>query len=183
MAGTLTVQNLQGPSSGANANKIIVPSGHDFIASGQVLQAKSVAFADTTTISTSRTYTALTGASLTLTAKADNSSFLLMEDLIVYSTLNNNGFNAGFFRGTTLILGTNGASGDAWAANNNDSGSGDVANKSGNVSRSLLDSPSINAGTLVTYKAAAAMWTAGQISINFSGYGIKSTLTVMEIAQ
>jgi hypothetical protein len=27
MAGTLTVQNLQGPSSGANANKIIVPSG------------------------------------------------------------------------------------------------------------------------------------------------------------
>jgi fibronectin type 3 domain-containing protein len=27
MAGTLTVQNLQGPASGANANKIIVPSG------------------------------------------------------------------------------------------------------------------------------------------------------------
>jgi hypothetical protein len=28
MAGTLTVQNLQGPSSGANANKVIIPSGH-----------------------------------------------------------------------------------------------------------------------------------------------------------
>jgi hypothetical protein len=27
MVGTLTVQNLQGPTSGANANKVIVPSG------------------------------------------------------------------------------------------------------------------------------------------------------------
>ena len=27
MAGTLTVQNIQGPASGANANKIILPSG------------------------------------------------------------------------------------------------------------------------------------------------------------
>ena len=27
MAGTLTVQNIQGPASGANANKIIIPSG------------------------------------------------------------------------------------------------------------------------------------------------------------
>ena len=33
MAGTLTVQNLQGPSSGANANKIIVPSGQTLDAS------------------------------------------------------------------------------------------------------------------------------------------------------
>lgn len=46
MAGTLTVQNLQGPSSGANANKIIVPSGQTLDASagfvppaGHVVQA------------------------------------------------------------------------------------------------------------------------------------------------
>lgn len=47
MAGTLTVQNLQGPSSGANANKIIVPSGQTIDASagtlvpsaGQVVQS------------------------------------------------------------------------------------------------------------------------------------------------
>lgn len=37
MAGTLTVQNLQGPSSGANANKIIVPSGQTIDASGGTL--------------------------------------------------------------------------------------------------------------------------------------------------
>lgn len=33
MVGTLTVQNLQGPSSGANANKIIIPSGQTLDAS------------------------------------------------------------------------------------------------------------------------------------------------------
>lgn len=38
MAGTLTVQNLQGPSSGANANKIIVPSGQTLYAPGHVVQ-------------------------------------------------------------------------------------------------------------------------------------------------
>jgi hypothetical protein len=38
MAGTLTVQNLQGPSSGANANKIIVPSSHELYAAGHVIQ-------------------------------------------------------------------------------------------------------------------------------------------------
>lgn len=33
MSGTLTVQNLQGPTTGANANKVIVPSGHTLDAS------------------------------------------------------------------------------------------------------------------------------------------------------
>ena len=33
MAGTLTVQNIQGPASGANANKIIIPSGQTLDAS------------------------------------------------------------------------------------------------------------------------------------------------------
>lgn len=34
MAGTLTVQNIEGPSSGANANKVIIPSGHTLDVSG-----------------------------------------------------------------------------------------------------------------------------------------------------
>jgi len=37
MAGTLTVQNLQGPSTGANANKIIIPSGQTLDVSGGTL--------------------------------------------------------------------------------------------------------------------------------------------------
>ena len=53
MAGTLTVQNIQGPSSGANANKIIIPSGQTLDASagfvppaGSVLQTKQINYAD-----------------------------------------------------------------------------------------------------------------------------------------
>lgn len=43
MAGTLTVQNIQGPASGANANKIIIPSGQTLDASaGFVPPAGSV---------------------------------------------------------------------------------------------------------------------------------------------
>ena len=38
MAGTLTVQNIEGPSSGANANTIIVPSGQTLTAPGHVIQ-------------------------------------------------------------------------------------------------------------------------------------------------
>lgn len=41
MAGTLQVQNLQGPSSGANANKVIIPSGHELHAAGHVVQVVS----------------------------------------------------------------------------------------------------------------------------------------------
>ena len=37
MAGTLTVQNIEGPSSGANANKIIIPSGQTIDASAGTL--------------------------------------------------------------------------------------------------------------------------------------------------
>ena len=43
MVGTLTVQNLQGPASGANANKVIIPSGHVLDASaGFVPEAGAV---------------------------------------------------------------------------------------------------------------------------------------------
>ena len=38
MAGTLTVQNLQGPTSGSDANRVIVPSNHELYAAGHVVQ-------------------------------------------------------------------------------------------------------------------------------------------------
>lgn len=37
MSGTLVAQTIQGPSSGANANKVIIPSGHTLDASGGTL--------------------------------------------------------------------------------------------------------------------------------------------------
>jgi hypothetical protein len=79
MSGTLIVQNLQGPASGANANKIIVPAGQVLDASagtftpsaGQVVQVKygtKAAYTSTTTAS----YVA-TGLYVDITPKFANS--------------------------------------------------------------------------------------------------------------
>ena len=66
MAGTLTVQNIEGPSSGSDANKVIIPSGQTLDVSGgtftpsadQVLQYK---------YGTTNTYTAFTTTSFAAT--------------------------------------------------------------------------------------------------------------------
>ena len=38
MSGTITVQNIQGPTTGSNANKVIVPSGHNLIQKNNIIQ-------------------------------------------------------------------------------------------------------------------------------------------------
>ena len=84
MAGTLTVQNLQGPSSGANANKIIIPSGQTIDASAGTLvpSAGSVvavhkAFSNTDQTITSTTLVNITGLSITMTPKNANNLIVL----------------------------------------------------------------------------------------------------------
>lgn len=52
MASELIVQTIQGPSSGANANKVLIPSGHTLHAAGHVVQVVDgtlAAFATTNT--------------------------------------------------------------------------------------------------------------------------------------
>ena len=76
--GTLTVQNLQGPTSGANANKVIIPSGQTLDASnglttpsGHIIQSLTQEVtAISTTTSTSLVATAFT---LTITPKFTSS--------------------------------------------------------------------------------------------------------------
>ena len=41
MASELTVQTIKGPTSGANANTVLVPSGHNLHVPGHVIQGKS----------------------------------------------------------------------------------------------------------------------------------------------
>ena len=70
MVGTLTVQNLQGPASGANANKVIIPSGHTLDASagfvpsaGQIVKRAKQYFY-TSEGTTSTTFVDATGGSI-----------------------------------------------------------------------------------------------------------------------
>jgi hypothetical protein len=86
MAGTLTVQNLQGPASGANANKVILPAGHTLDTSGgtlvpsagQVLQVKQGATVGTVDFNQSLTVNATIYTGPTITPVSTSSKILIM---------------------------------------------------------------------------------------------------------
>jgi len=67
MAGTLEVQTIQGPTSGANANKIIVPSGHTLAAAGHVVQVEQAILQGVGSIS-GNVWTTILSKSITPTA-------------------------------------------------------------------------------------------------------------------
>jgi len=73
--GTLTVQTLQAPTSGANANTILVPSGQTVKSAGTIIQTVRSEYRTYTTLaSSSFTATGLTG---TITPKFSNSKILI----------------------------------------------------------------------------------------------------------
>jgi hypothetical protein len=83
MASDLIVQNLRGPGSGANANKIIIPSGHKVVAEagglvapGQVIQV--VQRRSTTQESTTSTSPQASSIYVTITPKYSNSNILIV---------------------------------------------------------------------------------------------------------
>ena len=188
MASEIIVQNLKGPASGSNANKVIIPSGHTLDASAasfmpeanQILQVKHVSWDTTTSLSTGQTYVAVTDSAITITAKGTNSKFYLTSACNVYQDGSGNGMNTGFYRGSTLIRGVAGASGDSWiGGGNKTAGVGSYS-----IAKQLMDAPDVSAGTSLTYKVAFGKWSAGTTYLNYSGYnGTTSDFTVMEIAQ
>lgn len=178
MAGTLSVQQIQGLATAADPTTVTIPSGHNLIAPGHVVQSVMHEFTDTTTTSTSQSYVDMTGSSVTITTKQANSKIYLHAICPCYATSTCNGFYIGFKRGSTLIAGVNGGSGDTWMYLNGSS----IATISLVAERQYLDSPAVAAGTSLTYKIGLSRWTTGTITVNYSGYGIKSTFLVQEVA-
>lgn len=72
---TLHVENLKGLSSGANANKIIVPSGQTFHAPGHVIQTLSTTLTSASSAS-SNSYVD-SGLTLSITPKSASSKILV----------------------------------------------------------------------------------------------------------
>tara|TARA_R100001509_G_C4837347_1_gene205338 strand:+ start:56 stop:580 length:525 start_codon:yes stop_codon:yes gene_type:complete len=100
MAGTLTVQNIEGPSSGANANKVILNTGQTLYAPGHVVQTifvnDSDEYANNTTSYTDTNLTA------TITPTSSNSKILVTSNLaldVACGTV----LNARLLRGSTAI--------------------------------------------------------------------------------
>jgi len=77
MAGTLTVQNLQGPSTGANANKIILPSGQTLYAPGHVIQVTTTGQFSNSFSTTSTSYLA-TGVKHSITPTSASSKIIIL---------------------------------------------------------------------------------------------------------
>lgn len=194
MAGTLTVQNLQGPTSGANANKIIVPSGQTFEvpsgavldasggtlvpSAGQVVQTVNVVY-NTQWAFTNLTYTDTTGFTASITPTSSSNKILILFSIFLGMSgpnttlirLNRNGSpigeNPNLSTGTSFVdMFRNGPS-------------------TGLEARQFLDNPATTSTVVyqVQHKVDAAV--TGYINRHLSGtaYGGQSNLTLMEIAQ
>lgn len=88
--GTLTVQTLQAPTSGANANKVLVGSGHTLHAAGHIIQTAYTHF-NTETLNTSETFADVSGASISFTPKFASSILFITTtyQMQVYATSSN----------------------------------------------------------------------------------------------
>ena len=177
MSGTLVVQNLQGPASGANANKIIVPAGQVLDASagfvapaGSVIQVVNGA-ASGATITTSTSYVDVTGASATITPSSASSKILVLVNG-QYSAYSVSYVGRGDFQvlrgSTTLRSDLN----FGWFFSPDMTSDG---NTYGSLSYNELDSP--NSTSAVTYKVRFLMTGgSGQVALT------KVSVTLMEIA-
>jgi hypothetical protein len=199
MAGTLTVQNLQGPTSGANANKIIVPSSHELYAAGHVVQVVQSTLGTTASGATgSGTDTYYdSGLQATITPKSVDSKVLV--NYTVH--LGTSGYQIKSrivrriaFIDTPVGLGTaEGGRGVATSASIILSTySSDIQYKHSPLNNTFLDDPSSIAD--ITYKIQVAAYSAYNWYLNrgavyqnggTGGYDAVplSTITLMEIAQ
>jgi hypothetical protein len=198
MAGTLTVQNLQGPTSGSNANKVIVPSSHELYAAGHVVQVVQGTLGTTASGSTAtgaNTYYD-SGLEATITPKSVDSKVLV--NYTVHLGADNYQIKSRIVRridltDTPVGLGTaEGGRGVATSASIfHNSYSTNVQYKHSPLNNTFLDDPSSIAD--ITYKIQVASYYLQSWYLNRSkifqsggtnGYDAVplSTITLMEIA-
>jgi hypothetical protein len=77
MASELIVQTLKGPTSGANANKVIVPSGQTLTAPGHVIQVVHNLSTSLTSLSTADTWSDASDFSVSITPTSTSSKILI----------------------------------------------------------------------------------------------------------
>ena len=168
MAGTLTVQNIEGPSSGSDANKIIIPSGQTLYAPGHVVQVvQGSLLTQITTTSTSMT---ATGLSASITPTSVSSKILISVSIPARST--------GDVWGTTYRIYKNGVSHQKIMSGfgYTDPGTDDF---SGIVACTYLDSPATTSSTTYEiYYGAQGGSSTQRMSVDNDD----SFITLMEIA-
>ena len=170
MAGTLTVQNIQGPTSGANANKIIVPSGQTLYAPGHILQVISAS--TTTNVAVATTSWTDTTLSASITPTSSDSKILIVLTQHVYHS--RYGGSLRILRDATSIYEPS-----AIYAIYNDTGADTGIREY--VTINYLDAPASTSS--LTYKTQFAHYTGGSTNYLQASGMFQSDITLMEIAQ
>jgi len=179
---TLQVENLIGPTSGSNANKVIIPSGQTLDASngfvapaGHVIQ--TIYGELTTRPSTTSSSHVSTGLVKPITTKMANSKILVAYDFSVQMRMAGNTGEVSIFNSldsyaSSLVSKTASAYADHWIMLPN--------------GLQVLHAPNQSAGTTITYDLRMRL-TAGSneiyINDNWAGSSSKQTVVIMEIAQ
>jgi len=177
MAGTLTVQNIEGPSSGANANKVIIPSGQTLDASNGLLTPADYVIQTAQnyargTVTTSSTSYVLTGLDIDFTPSSTSSKVLIIAAFDMDTSAASRQAYATLYRDSTE-LSTIGDSGSLGLTNTYDAGDRQI---SGHTIQ-FLDSPS---STSQLHYEVYFKTTGG--SVEFGSQNCRTVITAMEIA-
>ena len=170
MASELIVQTIQGPSSGANANKVLIPSGHTLHAAGHVVQVQTTA-SPLFAILTSTTYADL----LTLSFTPKFSTSLLRVDVCIRYQENGSNPNIKYkvLHDGTNIYGIN------YYSDYHDAATNTISSKAFHC---FVNSGSISTRT-IQFQAAQAASSGGTFTVNPNGdNGTETRMTITEIA-
>jgi hypothetical protein len=169
MASELTVQTLRGPTSGANANTVLIPSGQTLHAPGHMVQFEFHQH-DPGSTGVSSTSLVDTGLTLDITPKFSNSYFYIIASMYEsYTSSTNSTIQYAINRNGTVI-------GDHQAAT---IGYQSTSPHYWNTTLTFVDAP--NTTSTLTYKIQAKSPYGHTVVHNSDN--TQSHLQVMEIAQ
>ena len=169
MAGILTVQTLQGPTSGSDSNTVLMANGHNFHAPGCMVQFEHARH-DPGSTNTSSTSLVDTGLTLNITPKFSNSYFYIIASMYEsYSNTANSTIQYAINRNGTIIGDHQGATIGYQSTNPH----------YWNTTLTFVDTP--NTAGVLTYKIQAKSPYGHTVTYNSDH--TQSHLQVMEIAR
>jgi len=103
MASELIVQTLKGPTSGANANKVIVPSGQTLTAAGHVVDVIQNTSTSTVQMTATNTWTDVT-PTVTITPKSTSNKIMVSHHAPIMAFQGTYNQHFRLLRGTTEVI-------------------------------------------------------------------------------
>jgi|14_taG_2_1085336.scaffolds.fasta_scaffold42207_2 hypothetical protein len=181
MASEIIVNTIKAPTTGANANKVIIPSGHELHASGHVIQIVNTTFTTQYGINTDTGWTEI--GSLTITPKFASSKIVITSTNHVYvntGTANNwHSAHQRLLRNSTELAGDTGS--DPYGEGINVSNSSDRFMTYSTFH--YVDEPNTTSSTTYKMQFRRKNNDTSSLNINSVAYGRQGMMMIMEIAQ